>query len=76
MDLAYMELVVFQYMLIVFAQLLTVESRIVCRQTKNTKVTKDVETIVNNVDERAARTASPLLTKNTTINKQPRQKQE
>lgn len=41
-----MELVVFQYMLIVFAQLLTVESRIVCRQTKNTKVTKDVETIV------------------------------
>lgn len=46
MNLAYMELVVFQYMLIVFAQLLTVESRIVCRQTKNTKVTKDVETIV------------------------------
>lgn len=42
----YMELVVFQYMLIVFAQLLTVESNIVCRQTKNTKVTKDVETIV------------------------------
>lgn len=33
-------------MLIVFAQLLTVESRMVCRQTKNTKVTKDVETIV------------------------------
>ena len=46
LNLAYMELVVFQYMLIVFAQLLTVESRIVCRQTKNTKVTKDVETIV------------------------------
>ncbi|OAD58690.1 hypothetical protein WN48_10378 [Eufriesea mexicana] len=41
-----MELVVFQYMLIVLAQLLTVESRTVCRQTKNTKVTKDVETMV------------------------------
>lgn len=36
----------FQYMLIVFAQLLTVDSRTVCRQTRNTKVTKDVETIV------------------------------
>lgn len=33
-------------MLIVFAQLLTVESRTVCRQTRNTKVTKDEETIV------------------------------
>lgn len=42
----YMELVMFQYMLIVFAQLLTVDSRTVCRQTRNTKVTKDVETIV------------------------------
>lgn len=42
----YMELVVFQYMVIVFAQLLTVDSRTVCRHTRNTRVTKDVETMV------------------------------
>lgn len=41
-----MELVVFQYMLIVFAQLLTVDSSTVCRHTRNTRVTKDVETMV------------------------------
>ena len=33
-------------MLIVFAQLLTVESKTVCRHTRNIRVTKDVETIV------------------------------
>lgn len=41
-----MELVVFQYMLIVLAQLLTVDSSTVCRHTRNTRVTKDVETMV------------------------------
>lgn len=42
----YMEFVVFQYMLIVLAQLLTVDSSTVCRHTRNTRVTKDVETMV------------------------------
>lgn len=46
-----MEFVVFQYMLIVFAQLLTVDSSTVCRHTRNTRVTKDVETMVTNVDD-------------------------
>lgn len=41
-----MEFVVFQYMLIVLAQLLTVDSSTVCRHTRNTRVTKDVETMV------------------------------
>lgn len=38
-------------MLIVFAQLLTVDSRTVCRHTRNTRVTKDVETMVTTVDD-------------------------
>ena len=42
----YIEFVVFQYMFIVFAQLLTVDNNTVWRQTINTKVTKDVETMM------------------------------
>ena len=44
--MTYMEFVVFQYMLMVFAQLLTVDRRTVWRQTRNTRVTMDVDTIV------------------------------
>lgn len=42
----YIEFVVFQYKLIAFAQLLTVESKTVCRHTRNTRVINDLETIV------------------------------
>ncbi|KAL6265512.1 hypothetical protein P5V15_002307 [Pogonomyrmex californicus] len=57
-----MELVVFQYMLIVFAQLLTVDSSTVCRHTRNTRVTKDVETMVTTtVDDGDWRTVTWAL---------------
>jgi hypothetical protein len=42
----YIEFVVFQYMLMVLAQLLTVESSTVCRHTRNTRVTIEVDTMV------------------------------
>lgn len=60
-----MELVVFQYMLIVLAQLLTVDSSTVCRHTKNTRVTKDVETMVTTW------TTTSTVTTGTQIRQQP-----
>lgn len=52
-----MELVVFQYMLMVLAQLLTVESNTVWRHTRNRRLTKDVETIVTRTIATIASTA-------------------
>lgn len=60
-----MELVVFQYMLIVLAQLLTVDSSTVCRHTRNTRVTKDVETMVTTW------TTTSTVTTGTRIRQQP-----
>lgn len=56
----YIEFVVFQYMLMVLAQLLTVESSTVWRHTRNTRVTMDVDTMVDPVLGSASRRRRPL----------------